>query len=338
MLVSPAGSILSADGLNGTECFCLAYSPTGAELVAGCGDGSLHVFSTVTGSLTRVKQHANDPDHLPTTCIKFNPSLTNGNQLLLAVTADGSISHWNVTDQNTSCVRQFKEENSSVYAVDYRADGGEFATGGRDHVVRVYDEATGTLVRSFDNAGAHGHSNRVFAVKYAPEEHTIVSGGWDQTVQIWDTRTGYSVRSIYGPHICGDALDCSSSGKELLTGSWRETDALERWDFGSGKRIDSMPWNRAPTEDATTAAAASHNKPEPNCMLYACSYSPDERLIAAGGAGNGVNQAKLFDAQSGEPIERVSFTHGLYALAFAPDGTKLALGGVDTHLTIVDHL
>lgn len=52
-----------------------------------------------------------------------------------------------------------------------------------------------------------GHASRVFALKFNPTEPDIlISGGWDNTIQIWDMRVAYSVRSIFGPHICGDAV------------------------------------------------------------------------------------------------------------------------------------
>ena len=45
----------------------------------------------------------------------------------------------------------------------------------------------------------------------------MLSGGWDKTVQVWDQRAGpLAVRSLYGPFICGDALDLE--GDRVLTG------------------------------------------------------------------------------------------------------------------------
>jgi COMPASS component SWD3 len=156
----------------------------------------------------------------------------------------------------------------------------------------------------------------------------------------WDDRTGRSVRSIFGPHICGDALDCNASGSELLTGSWREEHALQRWDYGSGKLIADVNWHgSAHAQAGDASASASHSGGQrvgASAMLYACAYSPDDRLIAAGGAGNGLNQAKLFNAHSGEVLERVSFNHALYTLAFSADSKQLAMGGVDAALTIVN--
>eukprot|EP00439_Symbiodinium_sp_Y106_P039852 s1928_g4.t2 len=55
-----------------------------------------------------------------------------------------------------------------------------------------------------------------------PSPWGLVSGGWDNTVQYWDLRAGHAVRAIFGPHICGDALDVSADGTQLLTGSCRD--------------------------------------------------------------------------------------------------------------------
>lgn len=53
-------------------------------------------------------------------------------------------------------------------------------------------------------------------------------------------------RKIFGPHICGDALDIqslsmSSTNRQILTGSWRKDKTLQIWDHGSGKLIKDVP-------------------------------------------------------------------------------------------------
>eukprot|EP01052_Picozoa_sp_SAG31_P031221 SAG31_NODE_3286_length_4460_cov_2.970649_3_plen_213_part_00 len=115
---------------------------------------------------------------------------------------------------------------------------------------------------------APGHSNCVFSVKFHPtDQNVLLSAGWyaqfsdvlvpincvasiqfshnlhkcwllpfldrsecrDNTVCIWDLRVGGgAVRSIFGPHICGDALDIHpESGQTILTGSYRPQDQLQ---------------------------------------------------------------------------------------------------------------
>jgi WD40 repeat protein len=97
------------------------------------------------------------------------------------------------------------------------------------------------------------HSNRIFAVTFHPlEKDIILSGGWDNTIQIWDARISGNgqgaVRSMFGAHLCGDALQVTPDGNYVISGSWRPDDALQIWDFRSGKLISSIPFLRSNTE------------------------------------------------------------------------------------------
>ena len=121
---------------------------------------------------------------------------------------------------------------AEVYALDYRPDGGAFAASGKDPAIKLIDENTRNVVsRMKGNAGygvssAAGHSNRVFSVKWHPDDPNVVlSAGWDNTIQIWDVRQEHAARSIYGPHVCGDALDYSNG--MILSGSWRADEQLQ---------------------------------------------------------------------------------------------------------------
>lgn len=73
-----------------------------------------------------------------------------------------------------------------------------------------------------------GHSNRIFCVKFNPmQPNMLVSGGWDGTLQIYDIREKGPVACILGPNVCGgDAIDFRNDGVTVLTGSYRQDDAL----------------------------------------------------------------------------------------------------------------
>jgi len=60
-------------------------------------------------------------------------------------------------------------------------------------------------------------------------------------LQFWDDRTPHAVRRIYGPHICGDALDIDGMHNHLITGSWRKDNVLQIWDMNTGNKIKDVP-------------------------------------------------------------------------------------------------
>ena len=63
----------------------------------------------------------------------------------------------------------------------------------------------------------NGHQSRVFCACFNPaSNYELISGGWDNTIQFWDVRQPFALRYISGVHICGDGIDISSDGKEVL--------------------------------------------------------------------------------------------------------------------------
>jgi len=310
---------------NVQEVFTSKFSPDGKLLAAGCADGVVRVYNTSNGRLAYELQNKSGSEALPVTGIKFRPvGAAKVKNVLLAVNADGSVSHWHIT--SGKCLHTIRDETNQLYCVDYRQDGTIFATAGKDFTVRVYDEATKTLMsemRSGFGKVTPGHSNRVFSLKFNPTDPNIlISGGWDNTVQIWDLRVEHAVRSIFGPHICGDAVDIH--GDTLLTGSYRVKDQLELWDYRSGERIESIPWQQS--------AVHSHSP----TMLYCAQFSKgDADLIAAGGSGS--NEAKVFDRSSGNRLVGTvsGLSRGVFTVDFDPMGRRLAVAGGDSAIRVL---
>lgn len=316
-----------------SEVFCVRFSPDGKFLAAGCGDGAIRVFNVQNGQMAYSLQCGSNTS-LPTTSLRFRPltSTTRTKNVLLAANSAGLVQHWHMT--SGKCLHSMEDDVNQVYALDYNSQGSHFATAGKDAKIRVYDEATKSLLVTMESGliysvkATPGHSNRVFASKFVPQDdNLIITGGWDNTVQLWDLRTGSSIRSFYGPHICGDSIDVVEN--EILTGSWRSDHQLEIWDLGKGLKITDIPWHASQTG-------------QPACMLYAAQFSKESqggsnaKFIAAGGSG--LNEAKIFDHHSGDSIVGTitGLSRGIFTLDFSPESKKIAMAGGDCSIRIVE--
>eukprot|EP01006_Ploeotia_vitrea_P007897 TRINITY_DN18475_c0_g1_i1.p1 TRINITY_DN18475_c0_g1~~TRINITY_DN18475_c0_g1_i1.p1 ORF type:complete len:349 (-),score=-27.60 TRINITY_DN18475_c0_g1_i1:81-1127(-) len=305
-----------------TDIYCVQYSPDGNFLTAGCGDGSIRIYNALTG---REVNKLVDPNSIgcPVTCIRFRPqsddTSNNSNHksrnVFIAANTAGLVQHWHLS--SGKCIFSQSDSDNHVYCINYDNDGNKFITAGKDTNVRIYDEATKSLISTMtagsgELAKTHGHMNRIFSCKFVPHDnHLIMSGGWDSTIQIWDTRIGEAVRSIYGPHICGvDAMDIV--GSNVLAASWRIKNTLEIYDFSKGTKVTDIKFN----EDG--------QKP---CMLYAGQYSKEGqgKFICAGGSSS--NEAKIFDHHNDNELigTLTGLSGGVFSIDWCP---QEVVGGV----------
>lgn len=294
------------------------------QLVAvGCGDGTVR-FYTLDGRIAYTVNGASEHGTFPITGIRFRPEGGEGvrtRNMMLVTSSDGFVRHWHAPSQR--CLHEMQEKGNQVYAVDYRDDAELFATAGGDSHIRIYDEATKEVrqtLRGRAGDSISGHSSRVFCVRFSPSDsNLLVSGGWDDTVQVWDLRAGQAVRSIYGPHVCGNAIDVN--GDTIVTGSWRESETLQLWSLASGALIETLAWGG----DAR----------DPACFLYSAQFSREGTYIAAGGSGNA--EARIFDAGTKQLIGRVDgMTKGVFSVNFSLNSQYVALGCGDNSVHVVE--
>ena len=122
------------------------------------------------------------------------------------------------------------DSRSSVTAVAAMPRGDLLCTGHHDGSVRVWDAATGALVRRLE-----GHTGWVRAVAVAPDGAWVVSGGDDGTVRLWDAATGALVRTLEG-HTGGVlAVAVAPDGAWVVSGGADGTVRL--WDAATGALV-----------------------------------------------------------------------------------------------------
>ncbi|XP_065653436.1 WD repeat-containing protein tag-125-like [Hydra vulgaris] len=290
-------NIEDIDTGNENQIYSIALNQNGSKAAIGLDSGSLQLFNCYTWERIR-KVRTSLSCNLPLVAVKFYPCLTR--DVVFTAGSDGMIKTWNLdscTLGNTS-----EELGNQIMSLDFSNDGAFFATGGKDACVRLYDSDTLTLYRSYKGSNHFdidsfnmlseipGHSQKVFSVKFLPDDKNLfITASWDRKLKVWDLRLKNAVKSISGPFVCGDGLDVSHN--TILTASWVKEDALQLWDFSSGRLISNLDFQK------------NNGGGE---YLYCCRFWNDKFVIAG---GSGTNDLKLINIISNKVVD---FLNALY--------------------------
>ncbi|XP_011638526.2 uncharacterized protein LOC105428123 [Pogonomyrmex barbatus] len=209
------------------DVFCICYTETYDFLVAGLTDGNLKFYKVSTGENTLVLcdvEMMQNP--APVTAVKHRPVHRSYpiTHTVIATYANGCVKCWHYP--TAQCLYTIRERRQTL-GLAYHPQLPKFVTVGNNTNLYLYDEETKTRERVFRRSDApdvmDGHKSRIFSACFNPQSsYELISAGWDNTIQFWDTRQAHSLRFISDVHMCGDGLDISQNGKEILTCSWQE--------------------------------------------------------------------------------------------------------------------
>lgn len=166
-----------------------------------------------------------------------------------------------------------------------------------------------------------GHANRIFSIKFNPDDpNVIVSGGWDNTLYFWDIRESRSFASMYGPAITGDTLDIK--GNYVLTGSWRNKDQIEIWDYSQRKKVSTILWD------------GSYNME--TAYVYGCQFSKKDSESILAGTSN-LNEVRVFDRMNdNKPYAKINeINKAIYSVDWANSLDLFAFCGGDGKLHVI---
>jgi RNA polymerase sigma factor (sigma-70 family) len=168
--------------------------------------------------------------------------------------------------------------------------------------VRLYDPATGKVLRSFTPA-----LRSMVHMTIAPDgKRVAASGGGAHTLELWDTATGQLV-GAEGHRQRVTGLAFTADGKTLFSASGTTEYALRVWGAATGREL-----RRLGARDGTQGSEA-------------LAASPDGTLLAVGTYdGRGFEGVSLRDPATGREVRRLQHPGRIVSISFSADGRRLA--------------
>ncbi|XP_012940293.1 guanine nucleotide-binding protein subunit beta-like protein [Aplysia californica] len=298
--------------------FSVQFNHTGSLLAVGFGSGGVQLFDPLTGTMTKELRACRQGGSSVMT-LRFHPKEPD---VLYAGTTEGYVYIYNVkTGEQLGTIEELGNE---INTLDFCVDGFNFATGGKDLNVRVYETKHNKLLRTYEGYNEKtfvteknkvANTMRVFSIKFHPNnQYIFVSGGWDNHIKIWDTRDNEGIkRNIRGPHICGDSIDMKDNN--ILTGQWTALHALQLYDYTSGKVVKEINY---PHKDGA--------------FLYAASYVNDNTVM---GGGSGTNSLEVVEIDTNRHVGGYKLAGPVQAADSANNGRIIAVGGAAPLFTIL---
>jgi WD40 repeat protein len=185
--------------------------------------------------------------------------------------------------------------------VTFSPDGKTIASGGKDHMVRLWD------IENEKCLGILPGTDWVWSVAFSPDGKTLASGGDDHMVRFWDIESGKCFRTLQVHANTVWSVAFSPDGMTIASGS--EDQTIRLWDSSNGDCMRTLQGYR----NAMTSVA----------------FSPDGKVLASGSEDRTV---RLWDIEGGRCENLPAFVDRIWSLAFNADGTMLASSAVEVGL------
>src|SRR6266404_1709893 len=220
----------------------------------------------------------------------------------------------------------------SANAIAFSPDNRWLASGGKDNLIKIWDLATGNVLRTL-----YGHTGNINALAVSPDGKLLASGSgdindkrdlWtftqggvvggaeDNTVRIWSVETGRQLQVFRGHALPVGAVAFSNDGHSLTSVGG---DAVKVWDVSAGaesrsqktkygstgmEKLNSMPsfslWGGGDKQQKQEAQRLKNFKLSASKMAV----SSNGQVAAVGQPDKAV---KIYDASSGREVRDLPF-------------------------------
>jgi WD40 repeat protein/serine/threonine protein kinase len=333
-----------------SDVFSAVYSPDGQWIASAGDDRTVRVWrardrqdvAVLHGHTGRITEVAFAPDGRRLASLSSRAALFSA--------GDDTVRAWDVDPQATLPV--LRGHTRAIYPVAFSPDGRWLASGSWDHTLRLWDAATGEPCATLP------HRSTVGEVAFGPDGTWLVTGcHGDDRLRIWDVVTARVRKEIRLPGRKMLSPTVSPDGSRVAA-TWSGPTSLKHhlivYDLASDKSLFSTegsalaysPDGRwlaalAPDEktilllDARTHETAARFSGH-EMMVSKATFSLDSRCLASCSLDRTVRLWRVEGEGWGVEGEIVSpsqvlrgHTDEVYAVAFHPDGTRLATASRD---------
>jgi WD40 repeat protein len=272
----------------------LSASADGTRLAGLVSEAAVAVWETATGrEVARLPLKSHDIRH-----VRLSPD---GRTVLTATGSDAQL--WDADTGRPG--HSLSGHRYPLAEAAFNPAGDRVATASFDSTARVWDVASGRLVRTL------AHDTIVQAVAFHPAGRLLATAGFDGLIRVWDTQTGRVAVTCQGHPGIVRCLAFSPDGTRIASGG--EDRSVRVWDAATGVGVQTFRAHRG--------------------SLVAVAYAAADRLISAGSDG----QVRVWDpGRDQEAIAVPGVTVWTRAAGFRPDGAVLAVGGADYLVRLLD--
>ncbi len=285
----------------------LVYSADGTRLANSSSGNTAKILDALTGKeLLTLSGHTNT-----IRSVAFSPDGTR----LATASVDQTVKVWDLaTGKQLLSLSTPTFPFPAGLRLTFSPDGQRIAAASSENSARVWDVATGKELLAL-----RGHAQPVVGAAYSPDGSRIATPCLDGTAKVWDAATGKELLTLSGHKAGLWVVSFSPDGKRIATASQDGTAKV--WDV-------STPLNTGAATGQLLLTLSGHLG---NVMDAV--FSPDGTRLATASLDGTI---KLWDVSTGSGRSEQPLTFfnpgGNYfiAVAFAPDGKRLAAGGGGT--------
>jgi WD40 repeat protein len=282
---------------NNGAVYSVAYSSTRSLVIYGSDDGTVCVWDPAADSQVFLEGHKTEV--CAVACSPHDSRVVSGSK-------DGMIQVW---DSQTGAKLASLEGHNQVTSVSFSLNGAHLVSGLETGAIRVWDARTYKYISALQG---HFDSWAVTSVAFSPDSQKVIFGSGDGTVRVWDALLTKQLAVLSGHLACVTSVAFSPDGAWISSASIDGT--IRVWDH-----------------QASPEAAVTQNDSLDPVEEILCSL---DGVYAVSRAGS---HARVWDMQNCAEISRLKGHNSpVTAIAFSPDGLRIASGAGDGRVRVWD--